>query len=115
MFATTSVAVHVTAVVPIAKYSGASFTIDSTPSASYVVGTSSATRFNVGCTASRVTLLIGVMRGGVVSCTVICCGATARLPEPSMAVQIMVLVPSVNLEGALFVSDCIPLSSCADA
>ena len=51
--------------------------------------------------------------GDDVSSTNIVCGAMAILPEPSIAVQITVVIPSGNDSGELFDKDSIPLSSLA--
>ena len=83
-----------------------------TPSGSYVVGTSVQLDFRwMYC--KLVTLLIGVMRLALyvrLSAVV----QTARLPEPSMAVQIMVLVPSVIWKGHYSIGDLYRYSICID-
>ena len=48
---------------------------------------------------------IAVIVGGMVSTTAIICVAIAIFPEPSIAVQMMVVVPKGNSSGALLESD----------
>ena len=112
---TTSRAVHVTAVVPRANRAGASLETDMTPTASVTGGSASSTGVPPGPPASAVTSGSPPMTGGTVSRTITFCVATAMLPAPSMAVQMTVLVPSVNRSGALLSSDLMPLASDATA
>ena len=112
---TTSRAVHVTAVAPRANRSGASLAIDMMPTASVTGGSASSTAVPPGPAASAVTPGSPPITGGTVSRTITFCVATAMLPAPSMAVQMTVLVPSVNCSGALLSSDRMPLASEATA
>ena len=112
---TTSRAVHVTAVAPSANRAGASLETDMTPTASVTGGSASSTGVPPGPLASAVTSGSPPMTGGTVSLTTTFCVATAMLPAPSMAVQMTVLVPSVNRSGALLSSDLMPLASDATA
>src|SRR3990172_97951 len=54
-----------------------------------------------------------VIVGGIVSTTLISCVAIPIFPAPSIAVQIIVVVPNGNCAGALLESDLIPLASVA--
>ena len=100
-FPTTSVAVQVTIVSPSGNTSGASLVIDITPTWSDASGISNDTVFLVDDFASSEILPIDDICGGVESWIVTLWEAIAMLPDPSIAVQIIVFIPKGNDEGAL--------------
>ena len=71
--------------------------------------------FSVEDFASRDISYNGEICGGVVSCIVTVCDAIAMFPAPSIAVQIIVLIPNGKDDGALWDNDNIPFSSVAIA
>ena len=115
VFCITSVTVQVTTVSPRENVSGASLSMEIIPTVSKVDGVLSFTRFCVSDTASNAISCNCSISGGVVSCTVMFCDAIAIFPDPSMAVHMMVDIPSGNVFPALFSKESIPLSSSATA
>ena len=115
IFCITSVAVQVTIVSPSGNTSGALFSKEITPTASETRGISSGIRFCVSDLASNVISGNCSISAGVVSFTVIVWGDMAIFPEPSIDVQMIVVIPNGNNSGALFDKDNIPLSSVASA
>ena len=115
IFLITSVTVQLTIVSPSEKTSGASFSILITPTASETDGVSSCTRFCVTDFASSIISGNISTSGGVVSWITTCWDSIAIFPDPSIAVQITVVIPSGKDSAALFDSERIPLSSSAVA
>src|SRR5256712_6192877 len=106
-----SVAVQVTIVLPSRKSAGALLVTDLIIPLSVTVALPSGTTLSVVEEASKTTSFGGVICGGVVSIRFTICLALAVLPEPSVAVQVTVVLPSRKSAGALLVTDLIiPLS-----
>ena len=105
MFPITSVAVQVTIVSPSGNTSGASLVTDITPTSSYISGIVNVTRFWLDDFASREISSMAEIFGEVESWIVTVWEAIAIFPAPSTAVQIIVLIPRGNDDGALFVRE----------
>ena len=100
-----SVAVQVTIVSPSGNTSGASLVTDITPTSSYISGIVNVTRFWLDDFASREISSMAEIFGEVESWIVTVWEAMAIFPAPSTAVQIIVLIPRGNDDGALFVRE----------
>jgi hypothetical protein len=99
-----SVTVQVTVVLPKEKVAGALFEMFDTVQLSVVIGVPKNTPLAVQVPASELTvtavgqLIVGSSR----SFTVTICSQVALLPEPSVTVQVTVVLPKGKIAGALF-------------
>ena len=100
-----STPVQVTIVSPSGNDSGASFVMVTSLTESVVVGSPSEILFSVVDVASNCTSDGEVMVGAMVSCTVMVWVAVAELPAASVAVQVIVVTPSLKWSGASLVTE----------
>ena len=97
-----SVTVQVTVVLPNGKVAGASLVTEATEQLSEVVGVPNETPVAVQPELVLADTAAGAMMlGFTLSITVTTCVAVAVLPDPSVTVQVTVVLPSGNAEGAL--------------
>jgi hypothetical protein len=101
-----SVTVQVTVVVPNGNAEGASLITEATEQLSPVTGVPSTTFVEVQATLVVPDVAAGaVIVGLILSVTVTICSSVAVLPEPSVTVQVTVVVPNGNAEGASLVTE----------
>ena len=101
-----SVTVHVTVVVPITKVAGALFVTERTEQLSDVTGVPNAKLVTAQDADAFVVMFAGAeMIGFTLSTTVTTCVAVDVFPDPSVTVQVTVVLPNGKATGALFDTD----------
>jgi len=101
-----SVTVQVTVVLPNGNADGALLVTDATKQLSAVVGVPNETPVAVQPVLVVAEIAVGaVMVGFTLSLTVTTCVAVAVLPDPSVTVQVTVVLPNGNADGALLVTE----------
>jgi hypothetical protein len=106
VFPDPSVTVHVTVVLPNGKAVGALLVTEATEQLSLVVGVPNETPVAVHPVFVFADTAAGaVMAGFTLSLTVTTCVAVAVFPDPSVTVQVTVVLPNGNAAGALLVTE----------